>query len=58
MGLRVSRARGKVHEKKLMNQETGAEGKEKRILGTGNCTLVSQVEADSVEARRRQRMLK
>lgn len=25
MGLRVSRARGKVHEKKLMNQETGAE---------------------------------
>ena len=25
MGLRVSRARCKVHEKKLMNQETGAE---------------------------------
>lgn len=36
------------------NQETGAEGKEKRILGTVNCTLVSQAEADSVKARHRQ----
>lgn len=40
------------------NQETGAEGKEKRILGTGNCTLVSQAEADSVKARHRQRKLR
>lgn len=40
------------------NWETGAEGTEKRILGTGNCTLVSQVEVDSVKARHGQRMLK